>query len=67
MEICRSKIVYHPNHQSTKKLWIKIFEFLAFLGHVVETSLVEINQLENELLGYVELSPEEVLIKDYFI
>ncbi|KAG1376452.1 hypothetical protein G6F61_007589 [Rhizopus arrhizus] len=66
-DFLKSKIVYHPNHQSTKKLWIKIFEFLAFLGHVVETSLVEINQLENELLGYVELSPEEVLIKDYFI
>jgi hypothetical protein len=56
-----------PTTKMQKKMWIKVFEFLAFLEHVVEKSLVEISQLENESLGYVELGPEEVLIKDYFV
>ncbi|KAI8065063.1 hypothetical protein BDF21DRAFT_388859 [Thamnidium elegans] len=56
-----------PTTRAEKKQWIKVFEFLAFLKHVVEKSLAQIDQLENESLGYVELGPEELLVKDYFL
>lgn len=56
-----------PTTKAEKKQWIKVFEFLAFLKHVVEKSLAQIDQLENESLGYVDLGSEEVLVKDYFL
>lgn len=56
-----------PTNKAEKKQWIKVFEFLAFLKHVVEESLRHIDQLESESLGYVELNPEEVLLQNYFI
>ncbi|CEP08047.1 hypothetical protein [Parasitella parasitica] len=55
-----------PTTTAEKKQWVKVFEFLAFLKHIVEKSLSEIDQLEDESLGYVELGSEEVSIKDYF-
>ncbi|KAI7897115.1 uncharacterized protein EV154DRAFT_490493 [Mucor mucedo] len=56
-----------PTTRAEKKQWIKVFEFLAFLKHVVEKSLAQIDQLENESLGYVDLGSEELLVKDYFL
>ncbi|KAI8643339.1 hypothetical protein BD408DRAFT_342608 [Parasitella parasitica] len=60
-----------PTTKAEKKQWVKVLEFFAFLKHIVEKSLTEIDQLENESLGnqslgYVELSSEEILVKDYF-
>lgn len=47
-----------------EKRWIKVFELLK---HVVENLLVQIEQLGDESLGYVKLSSEELLIKNYFL
>ncbi|KAI8883853.1 hypothetical protein K501DRAFT_183705 [Backusella circina FSU 941] len=55
-----------PTTTAEKKQWIKIFEFLAFLKHIVEKSLSKIDQLEDESLGYIGLGSEEMLVKDYF-
>ncbi|KAG2202666.1 hypothetical protein INT47_002098, partial [Mucor saturninus] len=41
--------------------------FLAFLKHIVEGSLAEIDRLEDESLGYIDLGSDEVLVKDFFI
>ncbi|CAO3638219.1 unnamed protein product [Mucor hiemalis] len=56
-----------PTTKSEKKLWIKVFEFLAFLDHIVKESLAHIDDLENQSLGYVELDSGESLVKDYFL
>ncbi|KAF1796376.1 hypothetical protein FB192DRAFT_1347697 [Mucor lusitanicus] len=61
----RSCIV--PATITEKKACIKVFELLACLEEVVQSSLETIGQLEDESLGCITLSPDEILVKDYLM
>jgi hypothetical protein len=55
-----------PTITAEKAQWIKVFEFFAFLEHIVSTNIRIVDEMELESNRYVEVDNEAIKIKDFF-